>query len=194
MDLYAEALSRLNKLLEQAKSTSLLEPASFSLATADSAGRPSVRTVLVKGIDERGLVFYTNLNSRKARQIADNPNVALCFHWDPICEQVLIEGKVEAVSDAEADAYWKSRPRESQIGAWASLQSKPLKTRALLLARVAKYSLKHIGSEIPRPPHWSGLRVKPVRFEFWSSKPARLHERILYEKREGQWHRSLLYP
>ena len=192
---YAEALTRFHELLERAKQSTLREPATMSLATADERGRPSVRAVLLKGMDARGCVFYTNLESRKAQQLAANPRAALGFFWDPLEEQVLIEGEVHQVSNAEADAYWATRDLESQIGAWASLQSRILENRKALEARIADYNAKFAGRPVPRPPHWSGFRLAPERIEFWKARPFRLNERTLYQKKPtGQWTSTLLYP
>ena len=188
------ALRRLQRLLARARTAGLHEPTAMTLATADTQGRPSARTVLLKGADADGLVFYTNLESRKGRQLTENPWAALCFSWDPLREQVLVEGRVERVSDEEAEAYWAIRPRTSQIGAWASLQSRPLSSRAHLLARAARYTATFAGQRVPRPPHWSGLRLAPARIEFWTSRPFRLHDRVLYERRAGRWTKTLLYP
>lgn len=195
MDFYQEALDRFGGLLQQAKGTDIGEPTAFTLATADAEGRPSARTVLLKGYDDRGFVFYTNLNSRKGRQLAVNPHVALCFHWQPLLEQVLIEGVVEPVSSTEADAYWASRPRESQIGGWASRQSEPLADRTELEKRVSEYEAEFQGREIPRPPHWSGYRVEPAFIEFWTARPGRLHDRVrFYADDGGEWRKVLLNP
>lgn len=193
-DGYAKALQQIHHFLVKAGGTALREPVAMALATADAGGRPSVRTVLLKALDERGAVFYTNLMSRKARELAANPRAALCLYWDPLRIQVLIEGRAEPVSDAEADAYWATRPRTSQLGAWASEQSQPLSSRAVLVARFAGFSAQYAGRPIPRPPHWSGLRVVPDRIEIWRARPFRLHERILYQRRGRRWVKSLLYP
>lgn len=194
MNPYSEALERLGKLLEQAAQTDLREPSAVTLATADAQGRPSARTVLLRGLDERGLVFYTNLGSRKSLQIKENPRAALCFHWQVLGEQVLVEGSVNKVSDEEADAYWETRPRESRIGAYASRQSEVLPSRFRLLRRVVKRVTRFAAGKVPRPDFWSGYRVVPDRIEFWSNRPARLHERVCYELCEGKWQRYLLYP
>ena len=192
--LYQEALRRLQVLLDRAKASDLREPTAMTLATCSSDGHPMARTVLLRGLDERGLVFYTNLTSRKGRQLADNPRAALCFHWQPLEEQVLVEGDVELVGDAEADAYWASRPRESQIGGWASRQSERLPNRFRLLRRVVSRTARFNVQTIPRPPFWSGFRIKPQRIEFWSNRPARLHERRCYERHDEVWQTYLLYP
>lgn len=189
-----EALRRLKKLLDRAARSPLREPTACTLATATAEGRPSARTVLLKGLDEEGLTFYTNLTSRKAQELKANPRVALLFFWQPFMEQVSVEGEVRGVSDEEADRYWATRPRLSQIGAWASLQSQPLPSRRVLSARVAQFTLKFAGKKIPRPPHWSGFRLLPDRIEFWKKRAFRLHERVLYERSGERWEHSLLYP
>lgn len=166
----------------------------MALATADRQGRPSVRTVLLKGLDDRGLVFYTNLKSRKARQLATNPRAAVCLYWDPLMLQVLVEGRIRPVSRAEADAYWATRPRVSQLGAWASDQSAPLARRAILLARYRQVARRFAGRPIPRPAWWSGFRLIPDWIEYWTSRPRRLHHRLLYHRRGPRWVSTLLYP
>ncbi|GAB4347565.1 MAG: pyridoxamine 5'-phosphate oxidase [Gammaproteobacteria bacterium] len=193
-ELYREALQRLQGLLDRAAKTDLPEPTAMTLATCSRDGRPTARMVLLRGLDERGLVFYTNLTSRKGQQLQENPRAALCFHWQPLAEQVLVEGEVELVSEEEADAYWASRPRESQIGGWASRQSERLPNRFRLLRRVVSRAARFNVQTIPRPPFWSGFRIKPDRIEFWSSRPARLHERRCYERHGDVWETYLLYP
>jgi pyridoxamine 5'-phosphate oxidase len=194
---FSEPFRRFGELLERAAATDLREPTAMSLATASADGRPSARMVLLKGFDEHGFVFYTNLESRKAAELAANPFAALCFHWQPLEVQVRIEGRAEQVSDEEADAYYASRARGSRIGAWASLQSTQLDAYETLVARVAEYEAKYEGVEVPRPPYWSGYRVIPDRIEFWSARPNRLHERELYLRAGGdppRWIKELLYP
>jgi pyridoxamine 5'-phosphate oxidase len=170
------------------------EPAAMTLATVDERGRPAARVVLLRGLDERGLVFYTNLGSRKARELRARPHAAACFYWDPLGRQARVEGRVEAVAPDEADEYWRTRPRESQLGAWASEQSEPLAERALLVERMAEAERRFAGREVPRPPYWGGLRLVPDRFEFWVRGEHRLHDRDEYTLRDGAWARRKLYP
>lgn len=172
-----------------------LDPTAVALATADESGAPSVRVVLLKEVDERGFVFFTNYGSRKARQLDANPRAALCAYWETIGQQVRVEGAVERVSSEASDDYFASRPRLSQVGAWASLQSEPLDSRALLAGRVAEVEAEHEGREIPRPPHWGGYRIVPERIEFWWNRPYRLHDRIVYHRApDGGWRTERLYP
>jgi pyridoxamine 5'-phosphate oxidase len=170
------------------------DPEAMALATADAHGAPSVRMVLLKGHDARGFVFYTNSLSRKGGELARNPRAALLFHWKSLRRQVRIEGPVAPVADAEADTYFASRSRESQLGAWASDQSRPLESRTLFEARYEMAALDHEGREVPRPSHWKGYRVVAERFEFWSDRPYRLHERRLFVREADGWRESLLYP
>ena len=194
MDLYREAINRFKELFDRVQRLGLNEPTAMTLATTDGTGAVSARMVLLKAVDERGLVFYTNLNSRKGQQLSVNPRAALCFFWDPLMEQVLMEGKADLVSEKEADAYWASRPRESQLASYASLQSQPLDSRKSLEQRISQCELKFSGQQIPRPAHWSGYRVVPDRIEFWKRGPARLNERLLYQKGSTGWTVHLLYP
>lgn len=167
----------------------------MTLATVGADGMPSARMVLLKGVDERGFVFYTNLQSHKGRDLAANPVAALCFHWKSLGRSVRVEGTVDRVDDAEADAYFASRPRGSQIGAWASEQSRPMTDRWALEKRVAKFTAKFGIGRVPRPPHWSGFRLRPLRIEFWRERPFRLHERRLFRATDdGAWRREILFP
>ena len=167
----------------------------MTLATTAPDGAPAARIVLLKGADARGFVFYTNLESRKSEELSANQRAALLFHWKPQGRQIRIEGEVERVTDAEADAYFATRPRISRLGAWASDQSRPLPDRVELERRLAAYEAKYPGEDIPRPPHWSGYRVIPERFEFWQSMPFRLHDRTVYTKTaEGGWAIGKLFP
>lgn len=172
----------------------LAEPTAMTLATVDDAGRPSARIVLLKDVDARGFVFYTNYESRKGRELLAHPWAALCFHWQPMERQVRVEGSVERVTDAEADAYFASRARMSRIGAWASRQSATLATDAELQQRVREVEARFAGGDVPRPPNWSGFRVVPERIEFWRGRPYRLHERILYERDDTGWRVRRLFP
>lgn len=195
-DLYAQALDTFASLLKEATDGGDPEPTAMTVATADAQGRPAARTVLLKAFDARGFVFYTNYESRKGRQLAQNPQAALLFLWKTLREQVQvkIEGTVEPVSVAEADEYFASRPRPSQIGAWASLQSQTLDSRETFEARITAFEKQFEGVDVPRPPHWSGYRVVPERIEFWYGARFRLHERHHYQRVDGQWTQRMLYP
>ncbi len=171
------------------------EANAMTLATATGDGRPSARAVLLKGADPRGFVFYTNTQSRKAEELAGNPRAALLFHWKSLGRQVRIEGRVEPVAAAEADAYFASRPRISRLGAWASDQSRTLDVRATLERRLAEAEARYPTDDIPRPPHWSGYRVVPESFEFWQDMPYRLHDRTVFRRgADGGWSVVKLYP
>lgn len=170
------------------------DPVAMALATADAAGRPSVRMVLMKGHDERGFVFYTNFDSRKGGELAANPQAALLFHWKSLRRQIRIEGSVGPVSGAEADSYFATRGRDSQLGAWASDQSRPLDARATFEARYEEVRRRFEGLDVPRPPRWGGWRVAPERIEFWNDRAHRLHERRLFTRAGDGWSEGLLYP
>jgi pyridoxamine 5'-phosphate oxidase len=181
--------------LEDAKASEPNDPNAMALATADASGLPNVRMVLLKGFDEAGFVFYTNTESNKGNELAANMQAALCFHWKSLRRQVRVRGQVEQVSDAEADAYFASRPRDSRIGAWASQQSRPLESRFALEKAVAKNAAKYAIGEVPRPPYWTGFRIVPQHLEFWMDKPFRLHDRVVFARSEdGTWERTRLYP
>jgi pyridoxamine 5'-phosphate oxidase len=171
----------------------VLEPNAMTLATADEAGRPSVRTVLIKDFDAAGFVFYTNYESRKGRELAANPRAALLFFWRELERQVIVEGAVTRVEAAESDAYYASRPLPSRLGAWASPQSQPIPGKAWLLARAAEMGVRH-GLNPARPPHWGGYRLAPDRLEFWQGRPSRLHDRLAYTQNGGEWYRARLAP
>jgi pyridoxamine 5'-phosphate oxidase len=181
-------------LLEAAHRTPLADPTTMALATADARGRPSVRMVLLKEFSPEGFVFYTNLGSRKARDLEVNPHAALCIYWEPLETQVRVEGPVVPVTGEEADAYFASRPRGSRIGAWASKQSQALPDRVELLRRVERFESQYPGEEVPRPDFWSGFRLQPERLEFWQAVPSRLHRRDVYTPAVGGWRIEQLYP
>ena len=170
------------------------EPTAMTLATATPEGKPSARIVLLKAFDAQGFVFYTNLQSRKGTELAANPQAALVFYWMALDKQIRIEGRVSPVNDAEADAYFATRERHKQAGAWASLQSQPLNSREQLIDRVKELEAQYEGRPIPRPPHWSGLRLAPDSIEFWFQREARLHEREIYIRAGESWQHQLLYP
>lgn len=180
--------------MAEATTSEINDPNAMCLATCTPQGRPSARMVLLKGQDHRGFVFYTNLESRKGRELSANPFAALCFHWKTLARSVRIEGAIESVTDAEADAYYASRSRGSRIGAWASRQSRELEGRWALEKAVAEYTVRFGLGEIPRPPHWSGFRLVPDRIEFWRDMPFRLHERRVFFPDAGTWRLQTLYP
>lgn len=180
--------------LAEAEASEPNDPTAMALATATPEGHPSARMVLLKTWDRRGFVFYTNLESRKSDELIQNPHVALLFHWKSRRRQIRIEGAVTAVSGAEADVYFASRHRRSQIGAWASDQSRPLPDRDVFEQRIADAETRFAGGDVPRPPHWSGWLVAPRRFEFWEDRNFRLHDRAVFERSGEQWATSRLYP
>jgi pyridoxamine 5'-phosphate oxidase len=192
----ADPIALFEAWLEAAKTSETNDPNAVAVATVDAEGMPDVRMVLLKDVDERGFTFYTNTESAKGQQLAAHPSAALLFHWKSLRRQVRVRGPVERVSEAEADAYFASRARASQIGAWASDQSRPLPDRFALERRVAEYSLKFGLGQPPRPPHWSGYRVRPLSLEFWRDRPFRLHERLSFHRDDpdGAWSTSRLYP
>lgn len=183
-----------NKWFAEARASEPNDPEAMAVTTVSGDGRPSTRMALLKGHDARGFVFYTNYESRKALDIAANPYVALLFHWKSLRRQVRIEGPVSKVGDAEGDAYFATRKRDSQLGAWASDQSRPLDSRATFEARFEEVRQRFEGQDVPRPPHWSGFRVAPERIEFWQDRAHRLHERRLFTRNGEGWGEGLLYP
>jgi pyridoxamine 5'-phosphate oxidase len=188
-------LALFNEWLAEAEQSEPNDPTAMTLATVDAGGMPSARMVLLKGVDERGFVFYTNTESPKGLQIDASPRAALVFHWKSLRKQVRVSGTSERVSDEEADAYFATRARGSQIGAWASDQSRRMEGRFELEKRVARYAAKFGVGSVPRPPNWTGYRIKPLEIEFWQDKPFRLHERILYvADGQGGWQTSRLFP
>ena len=189
-----DILNRFQQGFDRAVAANIPEANAMTLATVDPQGRPAARTVLLKGHDADGFVFYTNLNSRKGQHLAHTPQASLVFWWRENEEQVLIDGAVEPVSQQEADQYFASRPRGSQIGAWASKQSSQLQDRQALLAAVDETEARFEGQDVPRPDHWSGFRVKPRRVEFWYGQEYRLHERVCFTDTNGQWVPTLLFP
>lgn len=182
--------------LEDATASEPNDPNAVALATVDPDGLPDVRMVLLKGFDQAGFVFYTNFESAKGREILANMKAAMCFHWKSLRRQVRVRGTVEQVSDAEADAYYASRPRGSRIGAWASKQSRPLESRFALERAVAEFTARHAIGEIPRPQHWSGFRILPQQIEFWHDRPFRLHDRIEFRRdsADAPWSKVRMYP
>ncbi len=194
--LLAEAVAQVRELIDAARASGDPEPTAMTLATGDARGRVSARIVLLKELDERGFAFYTNYESAKAAQLDEQQQAALCLHWKTLRDgvQVRAEGVVEKTSVVESDAYFATRVRASQIGAWASLQSQTLPDRALLDARIAQYEREFEGRPVPRPPHWGGFRLVPDVIELWYGQRARLHDRIRYEQVDRRWSKRLLYP
>jgi pyridoxamine 5'-phosphate oxidase len=182
--------------LSEATAAETRDPTAMTLATIDADGLPNARMVLLKGADARGFVFYTNMDSQKGRELAVHPQAALVFHWKSLNRQVRVRGDVERVTDAEADAYFATRPKQAQIGAWASKQSAPLESRLAFEKAVALYAAKYAVGEVPRPPHWSGYRIVPRAIEFWQERPFRLHDRIEFrrENLSAPWSKTRLYP
>lgn len=188
----ASPFDQFSSWFDEALAAEVPEPNAMTLATVDATGQPSARIVLVKGADERGFVFYTNYESRKGHDLAGNPRASLLFFWQPLERQIRIEGHIEKVTAEESDAYYKSRPLGSRIGAWASHQSQPV-TREALEATTREFEQRY-GETPPRPPHWGGYRVVPTRFEFWQGRPSRLHDRLVYELNAKQWLLSRISP
>ncbi len=191
-DVFDEALKHFKQLLETTEK--LREPMAMSLATVGADGRPSVRTVLLKTLDENGVTFFTNTSSKKGQQLAENPFAAICIYFQEAHQQVQVEGPVEVVAASEADAYWQTRGRASQIGAWASRQSETLEDRQQLMDRIARYEEKFAGQDVPRPEFWSGYRLIPEMIEFWEGHPDRLNQRNCYTLKDGSWNKESKYP
>jgi pyridoxamine 5'-phosphate oxidase len=180
--------------LKEAEASEPNDPNAMALATVDETGLPNVRMVLLKGFDENGFVFYTNTESNKGRELLGQKKAAFVIHWKSLRRQIRVRGPVSLVSDAEADAYFQSRPRDSRIGAWASQQSRPLESRFALEKAVALHAAKYAIGEVPRPPYWTGFRITPVSIEFWQDKPFRLHDRAVFTREDDGWRKARLYP
>ncbi|KER10098.1 MAG: hypothetical protein HY22_07450 [[Candidatus Thermochlorobacteriaceae] bacterium GBChlB] len=194
-DLNANPFKQFETWFQDARDAGIDEPNAMTLATATKDGKPSARIVLLKGFDERGFVFFTNYESRKGRELSENPNAALCFHWQKLERQVNIVGSVEKISTQDSEAYFNSRPLASRYGAWASRQSEPLESKTALLARVAELALKYPIGNVPLPPFWGGFRVVPDELQFWQGQPSRLHDRFRYLKQtNGVWKIDRLSP
>ena len=189
-----EPLALFSAWMAEAAQSEPNDPTAMALATVDADGLPNVRMVLLKGADENGFVFYTNVESAKGTELTANPKAALVFHWKSLRRQVRARGAVTRVSEAEADAYFASRPRDSRIGAWASQQSRPLVSRFAFEKAIAVYAAKYALGEVPRPAHWTGFRIAPVSIEFWHDRPFRLHDRIAFTREGEGWRRTRLYP
>lgn len=187
-------IAQFDSWFKEAQKAEMLEPNAMSLATANNEGLPSIRTVLLKYFDENGFVFYTNYNSRKAKEMATNPNAALLFTWLPLQRQIRIEGRVEKVSALESMAYFQKRPRESQIGAWVSQQSEVISSRKLLLNQFEKMKARFKNGEVPLPESWGGYRIIPHQIEFWQGRESRLHDRLVYTMDKQAWKKNLLAP
>ena len=189
-----DPLTLFHNWLQEAEEKEENVPTAACLATSNTNAIPSARMVLLKNADDRGFVFYTNLDSRKGGEIRQNPHAALCFHWKSLDRQVRVEGTVTLVSETDADAYFATRPRDAQIGAWASLQSRPLRSRSQLENQVAEYSAKFALGPVPRPGHWSGYCLNPTNIEFWENRNSRLHDRLKYERTKDRWRHEWLFP
>lgn len=192
-----EPFALFSEWLKDATKTEFNDPSAMAVATVDETGLPDVRMVLLKGFDANGFVFYTNFESRKGREILGSMKAALCFHWKSLRRQIRVRGPVEIVSDTEADSYYASRPRASRIGAWASKQSRPLESRFALEKAVAEYTARYAVGTIPRPPYWSGFRIRPIFIEFWHDRPFRLHDRVMFTRQSPDsevWTKDRLYP
>ena len=189
-----DPLTLFHNWLQEAEEKEENVPTAACLATSNANAIPSARMVLLKSADDRGFVFYTNLDSRKGGEIRQNPHAALCFHWKSLDRQVRVEGTVTLVSETDADAYFATRPRDAQIGAWASLQSRPLRSRSQLENQVAEYSAKFALGPVPRPGHWSGYCLNPTNIEFWENRSSRLHDRLKYERTKDRWRHEWLFP
>lgn len=194
LTLYANPYDKFDEWFQKAVKSEPADPNAMTLATSSAAGQPSARTVLMKSFDESGFVFYTNYNSRKARDFLQNPQAALLFYWKSLERQVRIEGRVEKVTAAQSDEYFATRPELSQLGAWASAQSEPLDSREALLRRMDEYKAKLNGQDIPRPPHWGGYILKPEYFEFWQAGENRLHDRLVYMRKRDDCETQRLNP
>ena len=193
-DLPSDPIPVVRRWLEEAEAAGIRNPSAIALATADASGRPSVRHVLLRGIDGRGFVFYTNRSSRKGRELADDPRAAFSMYWRELDRQISVTGDVERLSDEESDAYFASRPREARLGAWASPQSQELSSRAELLERYAEVEARFAGAEVPRPPFWGGYRVVPLSIELWVGRLHRLHDRFRYVREGDGWDLRRLAP